>query len=178
MLGRAALCARGRRPAREPSTPRASLGASARSPARPRHRPRAPQPGPVGQVAWLAETPIAFARWYLCGIETAIAFADAKSVFLAQFLGAVVLVVSMSPRYRALCAKKFALHAQNTPKSAFLRLLGELFRGRAAGGGALGEFFADQQSWDLTGRVLIQRGPGRWAPLAVLTLQCAATPTW
>ena len=43
---RAAWCARGRRPAREPSAPRASLGASARSPARPRHRPRAPQPGP------------------------------------------------------------------------------------------------------------------------------------
>ena len=38
-------------------------------------------------------------------------------------------------------AKKFALHVQNTPKSAFLRLLGEFFRGRAAGGAALGEFF-------------------------------------
>ena len=46
LWGRAALCARGRRPAREPSAPRASLGASPRSPARPRHRPRAPQPGP------------------------------------------------------------------------------------------------------------------------------------
>ena len=38
-------------------------------------------------------------------------------------------------------AKKFALHARNTPKSAFLRLLGELFRGHAAGGAVLGEFF-------------------------------------
>ena len=46
LWGRAAWCARGRWPAREPSTPRASLGASARSPARPCHRPRAPQPGP------------------------------------------------------------------------------------------------------------------------------------
>ena len=46
LMGRAALCARGRQPAREPSAPRASLGASSRSPARPRHRPRAPQPGP------------------------------------------------------------------------------------------------------------------------------------
>ena len=45
-VGRAAGCARGRRPAREPSVPRASLGASSRSPARPRRRPRAPQPGP------------------------------------------------------------------------------------------------------------------------------------
>ena len=39
-------CARGRRPARSPSAPRASLGASSRSPARPRHRPRAPWPDP------------------------------------------------------------------------------------------------------------------------------------
>ena len=38
-------------------------------------------------------------------------------------------------------AKKFALHAQNTPKSAFLRVLGEFFRGRVAGGVVLGEFF-------------------------------------
>ena len=38
-------------------------------------------------------------------------------------------------------AKKFALHAQNTQNSAFLRLLGEFFRGRAAGGAVLGEFF-------------------------------------
>ena len=38
-------------------------------------------------------------------------------------------------------AKKFALHAQNTPKSAFLRVLGEFFRGNVAGGGVLGEFF-------------------------------------
>jgi len=38
-------------------------------------------------------------------------------------------------------AKKFALHAQNTPKSALLRLLGELFRGNAAGGAVLGELF-------------------------------------
>ena len=36
LWGRAALCARGRRPARESSAPRASLGASSRSPARPR----------------------------------------------------------------------------------------------------------------------------------------------
>ena len=37
-------------------------------------------------------------------------------------------------------AKKFALRAQNTPNSALLRLLGELFRGRAGGGAVLGEF--------------------------------------
>ena len=38
-------------------------------------------------------------------------------------------------------AKKFALHAQNTLKSTFLRLLGELFRGSASGGAVLGELF-------------------------------------
>ena len=44
--GPAAACARGRRPAREPSAPRASLGASARCPARPCHHPQAPLQGP------------------------------------------------------------------------------------------------------------------------------------
>ena len=38
-------------------------------------------------------------------------------------------------------AKKFALHARNALKSAFLRLLGEFFRGSASGGAVLGEFF-------------------------------------
>ena len=88
-------------------------------------------------------------------------------------------------------AKKFALHAQNTPKSAFLRLLGELIRGRSAGGAVLGElfrgnatgeavlgelfaemslegpcwasFFADRHSWDPTGRVVLCRDPASWA---------------
>ena len=41
--GPAAVCAGGRRPAREPPALRASLGASSRSPARPRHRPPAPR---------------------------------------------------------------------------------------------------------------------------------------
>ena len=104
----------------------------------------------------LSETAIAFARSCSCGIETVIAFVGAKWVFLVQFSGAevmvvsmvavqgraVVLVVSKSPRCRASCAKKFPLHARNTPKSAFLRLLGELFRGSASGGAVLGEFFA------------------------------------
>ena len=47
----AAVCAGVRRPAREPSAPRASLGASARSPARPRRRPRAPRQVPPAPVA-------------------------------------------------------------------------------------------------------------------------------
>ena len=132
------------------------------------------RPGPVGQVVRLSETAIAFARLYQSGIETAIAFAGEKWVCLVHFSGAevmpvsrlpcwgraVVLSVSKSPRCRASCAKKFALrglmvdvsakkfalHARNTPKSAFLRLLGELFRGNAAGGAVLGEFFRGSAS--------------------------------
>ena len=38
-------------------------------------------------------------------------------------------------------AKKFAQRAQNGPNSAFLRLLGEFFRGNAGGGAVLGELF-------------------------------------
>ena len=38
-------------------------------------------------------------------------------------------------------AKKFALRAQIGPNSAFLRLLGEFFRGNATGGAVLGELF-------------------------------------
>ena len=117
----------------------------------------------------LSETVVAFARLYPCGIETAIAFAGEKWVFLVHFPCAEVSLVSRGPCWgravvllvsTSLCccascakkfallglmvcvsAKKFALHAQNTPKSAFLRLLGELFRGNAAGGAVLGEFF-------------------------------------
>ena len=85
--------------------------------------PRAPQPGPVDQVARLSETIVAFACWYPCGIETAIAFAGEKWAFLVQFSGAVamsvsaarrrgcavVLLVSTAPCFRVLCAMLFAL---------------------------------------------------------------------
>ena len=85
--------------------------------------PPAPRPGPVGQVARWFETPVAFARLCLCGIETAIAFAGEKWEYLVQFSGAVamavsvvpcwrcavVLLVSMSPCCRASCATFVAL---------------------------------------------------------------------
>ena len=38
-------------------------------------------------------------------------------------------------------AKKFALRTKNGTKSAFYGVLGEFFRGNAAGRGVLGEFF-------------------------------------
>ena len=67
---------------------------------------------------------------------------------------AVVLLVSISPRRRVRCAKKFALHglivglcakkfalrARNTPNLTFLRLLGEFCRGLSGGGAVPGEF--------------------------------------
>ena len=115
------------------------------------------------------ETAIAFAgeKW---AFWVRFSVAEVMVVSMVAVLGrAVVMVVSCwpepvavevslvasSPRGCVLCAKKFALrglmvgasakkfalHAQNTPKSAFLRLLGELFRGRAAGGVVLGELF-------------------------------------
>ena len=132
-------------------------------------RSRVAQPGPVGEVVRWCETVIAFACLCRCGIETAVAFAGEKWAFLVQLLGvevmpvsavpcwgrAVLLLVSMSPCFCVLCAKffallglgvgasakKFALHAQNGRKTQFFGLLGEFFRGSAAGGAVLGELF-------------------------------------
>ena len=76
-------------------------------------------------------------------------------------------------------AKKFALHAQNTPNSAFLRSLGEFFHGNAGGRAVLGEFYRDPAAVGARGRTLLHRGPGGGASLlAVLTLQCAGKPYW
>ena len=68
-------------------------------------------PGPVDQAARLFETPVAFARLCLCGVETVVAFAGVgrastetvvafageKWVFLVQFSGAEVMPVSTVP---------------------------------------------------------------------------------
>ena len=103
----------------------------------------------------MSETIVAFARWCLCGTETAIAFAGENWAFLVQLSGAVVMSVSQLPRGCVLCAKKFALlglmvgvsakkfalRTKNGPKLAFSGVLGEFFRGNVAGGALLGEFF-------------------------------------
>ena len=52
-------------------------------------------PVPVSEVARLSETPVAFARVCLCGVETAIAFAGEKWAFLVRISVAEVTVVSM-----------------------------------------------------------------------------------
>ena len=76
-------------------------------------------------------------------------------------------------------AKKFALQAQNGPKSPFCGVLGELFRGNAAGGAVLGEFFRELAVVGSRRASLLCRVPGsRALLLAVLTLQCAAKPYW
>ena len=72
-------------------------------------------PVPVSEAVRLSETPVTFARVCLCGVETAIASAGEKWVFLVHFPvaevtpvspvlcwgRAVVLLVSTSPRCRA-----------------------------------------------------------------------------
>ena len=74
-----------------------SVGACRLCVDRPRRRPRAPQPGPVGQLGRLSETPVAFAGAGRASTETVVAFAGAKWVFLVQFSGAEVMPVSMLP---------------------------------------------------------------------------------
>ena len=170
-------------------------------------RPWVSRLGPADQAARLSENPVAFAGAGRASTETVIAFAGEKWAFLACFsvavvtvvstvagqgravvmavsywpvsAVAVVLVVSMSPWCGTSRAKKFALRAQNTPNSAFLRSLGEFFHGNAGGGAVLGEFYRDPAAVGARGRTLLHRGPGGWASLlAVLTLQCAVKPYW
>ena len=62
-------------------------------------------------------------------------------------------------------AKKFALHAQNTPKSAFYGVLGELIRGGAAGAVVLGELIRGRTAG---GAVLGELIRGRAAGAVVL----------
>ena len=99
-----------------------------------------PRPGPVDQAVRFFETPVAFASLCPRGVETGVAFAGEKRVFLARFSVAEVLSVSASPLCCVLCAKKFALRARNTPNLTFLRLLGEFCRGLSGGGAVPGEF--------------------------------------
>ena len=132
---------------------------------------RLPENGVAFAHAGLAstETAIAFAHAGLASTETAIAFAGEKWVYFVRFsveevlsvsmvavegravvmavsrwpasAAAVVSLVSKPPCHCALCAKKFALHAQNGRKTLFSGALGEFVRGCAGGGVVLGELF-------------------------------------
>ena len=76
-------------------------------------------------------------------------------------------------------AKKFALHTKNGSKWVFDGALGELLRGNAAGGAVRGEFFRGPPVVGSRQASLLCHGPGSWALLlAVLTLQCAAKPSY
>ncbi len=127
------------------------------------------RPCPAGQVVRLSETGVAFARSYVRGVETVIAFAGENRAVLVRLLVAVVTVVSTgavqgravvmgvscwpasvaaevslvskSPRGCVLCARKFALRGLVVGVSA------KKFALRAQNGpkmvfsGVLGEFF-------------------------------------
>ena len=54
-------------------------------------------PLPVGIGKLSRETGVTFARSYVGGVETAIAFAGEKWAFLVQFSGAEVMQVSVVP---------------------------------------------------------------------------------
>ena len=68
------------------------------------------------------------------------------------------------PAWLGVCvsAKKFAHRAENTPKLVFLGLLGELCRGSAVGGAALGEYFRAYRHRGLVseGRGALHAGKG------------------
>ena len=132
-----------------------------------RRLPRVSQSGPVGELAWLSETLVAFARLCLCGFETAVAFAGEKWAFLVQFSGAkvmavsavpswgraVVLLVSTSPCFCVLCAKFVALlglmWVRARKSSPCVLTMAKSWRLMAR----WASIFADQQSWDPAGRV-------------------------
>ena len=153
--------------------------------------PRVPRPGPVGHVARWFETIVAFARWCLCGSETAIAFAGEKWAFLVQFSGAevmavsvvpccgcaVVSLVSTSPCFCVLCAIFFALlgpmwaRARKSSPSTRKMAHNGCFMARWA------SFFAEMPLEGSRRASVLRRAPGSRARLlAVLTLQCAAKP--
>ena len=138
--------------------------------------PTAPQPGPVGQVARLSETAIAFAGTGRASTETAVAFAGAGRastetgiafagenwVFLARFSLALVMVVSrwpvsvvaevslVSPSLSqcVLCAKKFALRGLVEGVSAKKFALRAHNGPKLAFSGVLGELF---RGWGVGG---------------------------
>ena len=113
------------------------------------------------------ETPVAFARWCLCGFETAIAFAAEKWAVLVRFSGAevtsvsafpcwgraVVLLVSPSPCFCVLCAMFVALlglmWVRARKSSPCVLTMAKSWRLMAR----WASIFADQQSWDPAGRV-------------------------
>ena len=123
-------------------------------------------------------------------VSTLVVQGRALVMVVSRWLASVVAVVSLvasSPRGCVLCAKKFALQAQNGRKTLFSGSLGELFRGSVGGGAAPGELFRGRApGGPLLGGVF--RGPAvegsRWARVwhldvglvPPLDLGCATDP--
>ena len=84
-LGRAALCARGRRPAREIATREPSARSDrSRSPARPCRRPRAPLPGPG--LLYVAQWWLSIIN-FACNSPVACSNIEFASLELQRYLG-------------------------------------------------------------------------------------------
>ena len=106
---------------------------------------------------------------------------------------AVVLLVSISPRRRVrcakkfaqhglivgLCAKKFALRARNTPNLTFLRLLGEFCRGLSGEGSCRANLVAPGGPPPSPEQSLARHYPGPAGACRPRhhTLRCLGTPT-
>ena len=129
-------------------------------------RPLVARPGPVataqvlrphlacriaclfGATRCQAETAVTFVARSLCVGETAITFARSKCVFLRHCGRAKVSLVSCVPvneRAKAVAVsfgREIVRPARSQhPKFGVFVLAGRVFRGRAAGGAVLGEFF-------------------------------------
>ena len=102
-------------------------------------------------------------------------------------------LVSTSPCFCVLCAIFFALPSlmwvrarKGSPRKpkmgkicCFRARWASIFAETPLEGSRRASIFADQQSWDPTGQVVLRRSSGSRARLlAVLTLQCAAKPHW
>ena len=143
----------------------------------------------VGAGRVSTETGIAFAGAGRASVETAVAFAGEKWAFLAHFSGAevssvsvvpcwgraVVMVVSCWPASVAaevsLVAKSPRAGSRARKSSPSARKMAQnrrlvacwarLFAETPLEGLCRASFFAIQQLWDPTGRVVLCRGPGR-----------------
>ena len=77
---------------------------------------------------------------------------------------AVVLLVSKPPCRCVLCAKKFALRAQNGPKWAFYGVLGEVFAVEHEGARCWARFVAGQSPLERSGWEVLPRWRVHHAP--------------
>ena len=154
-VGRAAWCARGRRPAREIAT-REPDGSEVDFEARPgpaaahgrrsqafrfRRRLRPPQPGlsvPLPSMAAAARSRLEAWPGPSGGD---LKYQRIRPSSALPVLSPVCEIIRPAWLVACLCAKKFALQTRKRRKTPFLGVLGELFRGSVVVWGVLGELF-------------------------------------